>query len=118
MIFFLSAIPPAEMDSVVQKLVATLKPGGSILFRDYGRFDMAMLRNHRKGNKVAEDCYLKADGTFATYFSIEALTSIFSKAGCSALECKYCTVRLQNRKRGLTMYRVFIQATFVKEESL
>ena len=45
-----------------------LKPGGLLLFRDYGLFDHAMLRFSR-GHKIAENFYTRQDGTRAYYFS-------------------------------------------------
>lgn len=51
MIFMLSAIHPKEHVSVMRKLASKTKVGGHILFRDYGAYDLAMMRfiNKKKG---------------------------------------------------------------------
>ena len=46
-LFVLSSIAPGALPGVVQKLGAALKPGGRLLFRDYGRYDAAQLRSGR-----------------------------------------------------------------------
>ena len=43
-IFVLSAIHPDNHRAVFASLSAVLRPGGCLLFRDYGLYDMAMLR--------------------------------------------------------------------------
>lgn len=45
-----------------------MKPGGVLLFRDYGLYDHAMLRFGR-GHKIADNFYVRQDGTRAYYFS-------------------------------------------------
>ena len=58
-----------------------LKPGGMILFRDYGLYDHAMLR-FSKGHKISDQFYVRQDGTRAYYFSegIERTVAKFVKA--------------------------------------
>jgi methyltransferase-like protein 6 len=69
MFFVLSAIPPLEMRKALQPIYQVLKPGGTVVFRDYGIYDHAMLR-FKQGHKLSDNLYVRQDGTLAYYFSL------------------------------------------------
>lgn len=62
MIFVLSAIHPDNFVGVFGTLFKLLKPGGVLLFRDYGLYDMAQLR-FKAGHKIDDNFYMRQDGT-------------------------------------------------------
>jgi methyltransferase-like protein 6 len=112
LIFALSALAPASLPSVVEKIRDVLKPGGVVCFRDYGLFDLAMMRNAKC---ISSSVYYRSDGTIAHFFSIEDIEGLFNtESGFKVVENKYCTVRLQNRKNGKLMDRVWLHAKIRK----
>lgn len=77
MIFIFSALSPQEWSAAVFNVYRLLKPGGIVLFRDYGRGDLAQVR-FRKGRYLEENFYIRGDGTRVYFFDTKELSSVWS----------------------------------------
>lgn len=141
--FVLSAIAPDSQRHVLRTLASTLKPGGTLFIRDYGRYDEAQLR-FKKGAKLDDNFYVRQDGTCSFFFLLEELLAmgnglrlddddddevaaatgkvehgdeiIRGKPLLRAVdeECFYIHRQYSNRSQGVRRRRVWIQAKFVK----
>ncbi|KRX25883.1 Methyltransferase-like protein 6, partial [Trichinella nelsoni] len=110
MIFLLSAIHPANIPAVLRNVFKVLKAGAVVFVRDYGLFDHAQLRFGR-GKKMEENLYVRQDGTFAYFFSEDALRKLFVDNGYEELSVSYISNKTINRKKNLEVPRIFIQET-------
>ncbi|OKL56589.1 hypothetical protein UA08_08108 [Talaromyces atroroseus] len=77
LIFIMSALAPDQWDAALRNIYRVLKPGGEVLFRDYGRGDLAQVR-FKKERYIAENFYVRGDGTRVYFFDPEELRQIWS----------------------------------------
>ncbi|KAI8459451.1 S-adenosyl-L-methionine-dependent methyltransferase [Phakopsora pachyrhizi] len=126
MIFCFSALQPSDWSKAIRNVSGMLKPGGVLLFRDYGRHDLTQLR--MKGSRFMEDnLYIRGDGTRVYFFDRDELIRIFCEeeeeeddddddddgkrksSGLEVVDLKVDRRLLLNRARKLKMYRVWLQ---------
>lgn len=117
LVFVLSAVHPDKMLTVLHNIIQVLKPGGLLFFRDYGLYDHAMLR-FSPANKLSDNFYVRQDGTRAYYFSKDFVEKLFHQAGFETLVSDYAHRRTVNKKEGVDVPRIFVQAKFRKPGKL
>ena len=101
------------------RTVSTLRPGGVLVLRDYGRYDEAQLKLGRQRHKLlgANHFYRKHDGTCCHYFSVERIRELLgAHQDLKELECRYIRRVYKNRAENSERRRVWVQARFQKSK--
>lgn len=144
MIFIFSGLAPDQWERAVSNTYRVLKSGGVVLFRDYGRGDLAQAR-FKKGRLLSENFYVRGDGTRVYFFEKDELAHIWGSwspetglpsfdgsAGDDATESHgprqgdlrdgFEVLNLApdhrlnvNRQKKLKMYRCWMQGVFQKQ---
>lgn len=96
----------------------------ALCFRDYGLYDMTMLRSRASQIVPAVDrsvtdhgmpprLFRRSDGTLRYFFDLKTVENVFRAAGWRRVRGeKYCRVSNKNRKTGVELKRVFVNAVF------
>jgi len=118
-LFCLSAVSPDKTKQAAHNIASTLRPGGTLLFRDYGRYDEAQMKlGSSRGKQIGANFYVKHDGTRCYYFVLENLSKLFGQgpdgAGLEEKELKYIRRKYFNRGESSVRRRVWVQARFRK----
>ncbi|KAL1935201.1 hypothetical protein VTP01DRAFT_4341 [Rhizomucor pusillus] len=115
-LFVFSAIPPEKMHLAIHNIYKVLKPGGCVLFRDYGLYDQAQIKfsESSEQKKLDQNFYVRQDGTMSYFFSVEDLQTRFEKEGFRTLVNDYVYRETTNRRLEMKLDRIFVQAKFQK----
>ncbi|RMZ82847.1 hypothetical protein DV737_g1942, partial [Chaetothyriales sp. CBS 132003] len=112
MIFVFSALSPSQWAQCVHNIKRLLRPGGYVLFRDYGRGDLAQVR-FKAGRWMDENFYVRGDGTRVYFFDKDELQVLWGEH-FSVLNLAVDRRLIVNRQRRIKMYRCWIQGRFQK----
>ncbi|KAL1858595.1 hypothetical protein Plec18167_003534 [Paecilomyces lecythidis] len=142
LIFIFSALAPEQWNQALHNIYRVLKPDGEVLFRDYGRGDLAQVR-FKKGRYMAENFYVRGDGTRVYFFDKQELADMWGRwtpekgiqidnqeetnpeggvvrktyhGVFQILNLGVDRRLLVNRKRRLKMYRCWMQGYFKKRD--
>ena len=139
-VFTLSAVPGDGDVRLLRSTAQAVRPGGRVLIRDYGLYDMRHLgdaasserivtvalataaaaadgsdgSNLKAGSEVYQ--YRRPGGMFRRYYSLEDVERLAADAGLVVDESRYLCIRLRNEKKDLNMDRVYVSAVLRRAE--
>ena len=113
--FVLSAIKAENWQTVLSNVFNSLKPGGVLLFRDYGYYDLTQLRFKPK-QCIGDSLYQRSDGTLTYFAKIEWLSKLATEIGFDIQQLILDRRVIVNRKTRVKMKRVWIHGCFRKPE--
>ncbi|KAK0423225.1 hypothetical protein QR680_008035 [Steinernema hermaphroditum] len=111
-IYVLSAVEPEKQKNAVENLVRLLKPGGTLLFKDYGRYDLTQLR-FKKNRFIGENFYCRGDGTLVYFYTQDELHELFTSAGLEKRENSQDRRMIVNRAKKVEMYRMWLKCSLL-----
>ena len=109
-----SFINSLQLSLLINTLIQLLKPGGKILFRDYGRYDLTQIRM-KKQRYLQDNFYCRGDGTRVYFFELDELNDLFTSNGFKVESSSTDRRLIINRKEEKKMYRVWQQAIYIKQ---
>jgi len=99
MVFVFSALSPEQWADALANVRRMLRKGGKVLFRDYGRGDLAQVR-FKAGRYLEENFYVRGDGTRVYFFDEDELRWIFTGQGKVKAEDPDAEDRRQEEQEG------------------
>ena len=114
----LSAIPGNDDAALLNASAAFLKPGGAVLIRDHGLYDMRHLRDMQRDAWCVDNirpAYVRPGGMHRRYYSLPNLDALAAGAGLQVEESRYLCIRQRNQKKEINMDRVYVHAVFRRE---
>lgn len=119
LIFVLSSLTDLNAIALcLKRLWAVMKDDGILLFRDYALADHNFFRYiTRDQGRISDLCFKKKDGTTQMFFEKEFTIKLFSKFGfdcCDKETVTYHCNKIENRKNGKSMKKIFINGVFKK----
>ncbi|EEB09257.1 actin binding methyltransferase [Schizosaccharomyces japonicus yFS275] len=116
-IFVLSAIPYERQLQAFKNISSVLKPGGHLVFRDYCEGDYAKEKflNSKEPSMIDEHTFVRQDGTISYFFDEKRVDELASDVGLENISLERVQRSVDNRKRELSMQRVFLQGVWRKK---
>jgi len=118
-LFCLSAVDPEKHQALISRAASLLKPGGQLLFRDYGRYDWTQMRFAKERHlpaKIKDNFYTRHDGTMAYFFTQEEVETMCAKAGLEKRSMDTIYREITNRKTLVSMRRIWLHGRFEKRK--